>query len=134
MKTFNNNSKVPSVDGETYKVKELFVNCGENTIHSPKTKKYTVVFSQNGRFVSALDHEKRLCLGVWQNRGCGRWQLILSINKGDNDLFILTPTKITSDNVVKEFDAVNIEAGSTSSNPKQKLGVGCMTYKRIRCD
>ena len=42
MKTFKNNSKVPSVDGETYKVKEFFVNCGENTISSPKTKKYKV--------------------------------------------------------------------------------------------
>ena len=123
--------KVPSVDGQKYKIRESFVNCGENTIDSPKTKRYTVQFRQKGRFVSTFDHKKRLCLGVWQNTGCGGWQLIMSIDKDDNDLFMLTPTKMTSDNIVKEFQGVNIKAGSAINNPNQRLGVAYMVYKRV---
>jgi hypothetical protein len=127
----NVKDKCPSVDGQRYKVRESYVNCGENTIYSPKTKTYTVEFKQKGRFVSSVDHLNRLCLGVWHNIGCS-WQLCLSINKSDNDQFSLTATKITSDNVVKELEGIDIEAGSVPSNPTQKLGVGYMKYKRLR--
>ena len=88
-------------------------------------------FLTGSGFVSTFDHKKRLCLGVWQNTGCGGWQLIMSIDKDDNDLFMLTPTKMTSDNIVKEFQGVNIEAGSAINNPNQKLGVAYMVYKRV---
>lgn len=127
----DSSGKVPNVNGQRYKVKESFVNYGENTIYSPKTKRYTVVFRQKGRFVTAFDHLNQLCLGVWHNIG-SCWQLYMSIDKGDNDQFILRATKITSDNIVKELEGVNIEPGSIPNNPVQKLGVGYMIYKRIR--
>ena len=127
----NNKEKCPSVDGQKYKVRESFVNCGENTIDSPKTKRYIVEFKQKGRFVSAVDQNNKTCLGVWHNAG-SMWQLYLSIDKPDNDLFVLTATKITSDNYVKELEGIDIESGSVPRNPSQKLGVGVMLYKHIR--
>jgi predicted lactoylglutathione lyase len=55
----------------------------------------------------------------------------MSIAKNDNDTFILTPIKMTSRNHVKEFDGINIEAGSSKTNPSQNLGVAYIKYKRI---
>ena len=131
MNRMDNGGKVPSVDGQKYKVRESFVNCGENTINSPKIKRYTVEFKQKGRFVSAVDQYNRTCLGVWHNAGC-MWQLYIAIDKPDNDQFVLTATKITSDNRVKELEGVDVELGSSPSNPLQKLGVGYMICKRIK--
>jgi hypothetical protein len=127
----NIKDKIPSVDGQKYKVKESYVNCGESTIYSSKTKQYIVEFKQNGRFVSAVDHLNQLCLGVWHNIG-SCWQLYLSIDKGDNDQFILRATKMSSNNIVKELEGVNIESRSVPGNRTQKLGVGYMIYKRIK--
>ena len=111
----NVKDKCPSVDGQRYKVRESYVNCGENTIYSPKTKTYTVEFKQKGRFVSSVDHLNRLCLGVWHNTGNG-WQLYVSIDKNDNDTFLYTPRKLSENNDVIEMDGVIIESGTSSGN------------------
>ena len=125
------NENIPNVHGKKYKVKEWFINSGTHTIDSPEYKTYTVQFKQKGRFVSTVDGNKNECLGVWHNTLSGGWQLYLSIAKDDNDTFILTPIKITSKNYVKELEGVNIEAGSSKTNPSQNLGVGYVKYKRI---
>lgn len=131
----NNKEKCPSVDGQKYKVRESIVDHGEHTIDSPQIKRYIVEFKQKGRFVSAVDHNNRTCLRVWHNAGC-MWQLYMAIDKPDNDQFILTATKITADNCVKELEGIDIELGSRPDNTLQKviqkLGVGYMVFKRIQ--
>jgi|688.fasta_scaffold244379_3 hypothetical protein len=127
----NNNEKVPNVHGQKYKVKEWFIDSGIHTIDSPEYKTYNVRFKQKGRFVSTVDGNNNECLGVWHNTLSGGWQLYLSIAKDDNDTFILTPKKTTSKNRVKELEGVNIESGSSKTNPSQNLGVGYIKYKRI---
>ena len=120
----------PNVNGQKYKVTERFVQSGIHKYNSPDSKTYVCEFKQKERFVSSVDAKKNECLGIWHNSGNG-WQLHISIDKNDNDTFILTPIKITSKNYVKELEGIDIEAGISKTNPSQILGVSYSKYKRI---
>lgn len=109
----------PNLHKQKYKVKEWFIQSGIHTIDSPECKTYECTFKQKRRFVSSVDGKNNQCLGVWHNTGNG-WQLYVSIDKNDNDCFIITPTKISENKKVTEMDGINIEAG-TSKNLLFKL-------------
>ena len=103
---------IPNLNNQKYKVKECFVQSGIHKYNAPESKTYTCKFKQKGRFVYSKDGQGRDCLGVWQNTG-DSWQLHMSIDKYDNDLFIYTPTKVSQNNHVLEMDGINIELGTS---------------------
>jgi hypothetical protein len=90
-------SSIPNLNGQKYKVIEKYVQSGIQKYNSPDSKTYVCEFKQKERFVSSVDAKKNECLGIWHNSGNG-WQLHISIDKNDNDTFILTPTKILENN------------------------------------
>jgi hypothetical protein len=105
-------SSIPNLNGQKFKVIEKYVQSGIQKYNSPDSKTYVCEFKQKERFVSSVDAKKNECLGIWHNSGNG-WQLHISIDKNDNDTFILTPTKILENNDVMEMDGINIESGTS---------------------
>ena len=52
---------VPNLNGQKFRVKEQFIQCGIHKYNSPECKTYICKFKQKGRFVSSMDAKKNEC-------------------------------------------------------------------------